>query len=497
MARYILGVDNGGTYIKAALLDGNGTQLALARVRNVIEHPGGGRAELDLDAFWQANCEAIRTVIAESGIDAEEIAVVSFAGQGKGMYLVDAEGEPVYPGLTSSDGRARSYADRWKTEGTDESVYSLCYLASSGGKPQTQLRWLKDNEPEVYERIRWVFSMKDYLVFRLTGVAVAGMGAMSGTNLVNLNTCAYDERLFEAFGIPECFGKMPPLKWDTERVGCVSEQAAEQTGLVAGTPVSAGMFDVNASAIAMGVIDGGPIAMITGTHGVNVYLAKAPVSDGSVKLNSLYSLEGFYQIEEGYPGSSGALEWVLDRLYGTDRSQDVYDEVNALVASIDPASSKAVFLPFFSGWRDAKPATAAFLGLLEDTGSAELLTAAYEGACFFHALQIEHLLASRERPEEILMAGGATNSDVWVQMFADVLQIPIRVCKGEEMGVKGLAITSSVAAGIHGSIREAVDAMVEPGTLVEPRPDLAGVYAGKLETFRALIGALDPLWTRM
>lgn len=497
MGTYLLSVDNGGTYIKAAVLKPDGSQVGLARARNVISHPAPGTAEIDLEEFWEVNCRVISQVLSETGIAASDIGVVGFSGQGKGMYLVDAAGHPLFRGLTSSDGRARPYAERWKTDGTDESVYDLIYQGSSGGKPQTQLRWLKDNKRDIYDQARWCFSMKDYLTFRLTGVAEAGMAATSTTNLVNLHTLAYDQRLFEAYGIEEAFNKMPPLRWDTEIVGEVTPEAAAATGLVAGTPVSAGMFDVNASAIAMGVVDDGPIAMICGTHGVNIYLAREPVTNGSVKLNSTYAIPGWYQIEEGYTGSTGSLEWVLDQLFDRASEPRLYERVSAMVASVDPAASKVVYLPFLSGWRDAKPATGCFCGLRPETGKPELLRAAYEGACFFHALQIEHLLANRERPAEILMAGGATSSAVWVQMFADVLRIPIRVTSDTEMGTKGVAITASVAAGIHPSIEEAVAAMVRPGELVEPHAAVEEIYAEKLECFRALVAALDPVWTRM
>ena len=108
-----------------------------------------------------------------------------------------------------------------------------------------------------------------------------------------------------------------------------------------------------------------------------------------------------------------------------------------------------------------------------------------------------HLLAGCEPPERIRMAGGATRSHVWVQTFADVLQVPIEVVEGDEMGVRGLAITASVAAGVHGNVEEAVRAMVRPGSVVGPDASLADVYAEKLETFASAIEAMGPLWERL
>ena len=493
----MLCVDDGGTYVKAALVDAAGRQLALERERNVVRHPRPRAAEVDLEELWQVNCRLVRRLLEGVGEDAGRVAVVAVSGQGKGTYLVDGEGRPVWRGLTSSDARALPYVSAWKADGTDEALYGLVCQGSSAGKPQAQLRWIRDHEREAYDAARWVFSMKDYLNFRLTGVARDGMAAMSTTNLVNLRTLDYDRRLFEAYGIPEAFDKMPPLAWDTELVGGVTAEAARATGLAEGTPVAAGMFDVNASVLAMGVVEPGPVAMICGTHGVNVRLAREPVTDGSVKLNSVFSLPGLYQVEEGYPGSTGSLEWVLDQLFDRDAEEGLYERVSEMVAGVDPRDSRVVFLPLLSGWRDAKLATGAFLGLRADTGKAELLRAAYEGAALFHAVQMGHLLAGCEPPERIRMAGGATRSRVWVQTFADALQVPIEVVEGDEMGVRGLAITASVAAGVHGSVEEAVRAMVRPGSVVGPDASLADVYAEKLGTFASAIETMGPLWERL
>ncbi len=493
MEKYLLSVDNGGTYIKAVILNTKGEQIALAKDKNCIEHPGPNMATVDQEKMWQIDCSLIKEVLKESRINPSQIACVGFAGQGKGLYTVDKDGKSFMLGRTSSDSRAKSYADLWKNDGTDEKLYSKIYQVASGGKPHSILRQIKDNDRDNYDRIAYVFSMKDFLVYRMTGNPIGGMSAMSGTNLVNLDTKQYDKSLFEAYGIEEMFDKMPPLKFDYELAGYVSKEASLQCGLDEGTPVSCGMFDVNASAIAMGVTNDEPVIIITGTHGINAYLSEKPVGNGTVKLNSIYPVDGYYQIEEGYPASSGSLEWVLDRLYGSEHG-DIYDEVNKLVESVDPAASKVMFMPYFSGWRDDKKASACFFGLKSEHNNAHMLRAVYEGVVFSHCLQIDHLLANRPKPDKFLMAGGATNSAVWVQMFADVLQTAIQLVPAEEMGAKGVAIMSSVTAGIYQNVDEAVRAMCRPGEIVLPNPDKAEVYQDKLNNYKKMMEAMTDLW---
>ena len=495
MRKYLLSIDNGGTYIKAALFDLKGNQLGISKHHNAAINGGEGHTEYDQRILWSTNCRCIREVVENTGILPGEIACVGFAGQGKGLYMVDANGEDFRNAITSADVRAASYCDQWRADGTSQSLFPKLYQMAQAGQTVPILRWMKDHEPENYRRIRWVFSMKDLLFYRLTGTAIAGKGSQSGTCLVNLNTGEYDPELLDAYGIPEVASKLPPLKWDTEMCGTVSEIAAQQCGLAAGTPVSAGMFDVDASAIAMGVINSDAVFMISGTHSINGYIAPAPVTNGTVMLNSLYSLPGQYLVEEGSVTSAGVLEWVIDKLFAeaTDRAE-VYDRINRMVGATRPESSKLVFLPFLHGSRDSVISRGAWIGLCPEHNREEMLRAVYEGVVFAHKMHAEHLFANRKKPEKIRIAGGATQSEVWMQIFADAFQIAFEIVDDAEMGAKGVAIASAVAAGLYPDIDQAVHAMTRTGRTVSPNPEHAQAYERKFAAFKAVVGALDDVW---
>lgn len=482
---FLLCIDNGGTYIKAALFDVHGQQIGLSKRFNHVLRDGPDRVEYNQDDLWQTNCQCIRDVIDQSGIDPRAIACAGFAGQGKGLYLVDERGLSFRNAITSSDARAFAYCQKWQRDGTSERLFDKLYQHAHPGQPVSILAWMKDHEPAQYARIRWVFSMKDYLHFCLTGRAVAGKGSQSGSCMVNLNTGAYDGSLLAAYGISEVAAKLPPMAWDTEITGCVSEAAAAQCGLCPGTPVSAGMFDVDAAALAMGVIDPEPIFMICGTHGINGYISPRPVTNRTVMLNSLYSLPGAYLIEEGSPSSAGVLEWVIDLLF--DRAGEapasLYGQVNRMVReAAGPAG--LIFLPYLNGSGDCALARGAWLGLSQAQSKGDMLRAVYEGVAFAHRMQIEKLLKNRERPQSLLMAGGATRSEIWVQIFSDALGFPIEVVAEEEMGAKGVAIASAAAAGLYPDIQAAVQAMKKAGRRVMPNPERTKAYQTQYEAFR-------------
>ena len=327
--------------------------------------------------------------------------------------------------------------------------------------------------------------MKDLLVYRLTGTAISSYGCQSASCLMDMRNNRFSRVLGEGFGIGEMVDRFAPLRWDIELCGTVTQAAAAQTGLAVGTPVSAGSHDVVATAIGMGAIDANCCFMIPGTHGINGYIADQPVLNGTIKNNELFAEPGKYLIEEAYPSSTGVLEWAISVLYSSDKrkSSDIYAEINDAVASVDPAQNKLLFLPYLLGSVDNPMAEGAWLGLKRFHTHAHMLEALYEGVAFAHKVQMSHLFMNRPLPEKIKAAGGATSSKVWMQMFADVLELPLELVPDGEMGVKGASIVAAVAAGIYPDLDTAVAHMTEPGIMVYPRAEMQRVYSRKFERF--------------
>ena len=241
--KYLMGIDNGGTFVKAGIIDETGNLVAVSREPIHNQTPKPGFTERDMDALWEQNSKVVRAALEKSGLNPSDIAGVSFSGHGKGLYLVGADGRPAYPGILSTDTRAWEYPKKWKEDGTAEKVYKKTYQDILACQPVSLLAWLKDHEPKVYGNIRYC----------MTGEAGGEYTNFSGANLVNLNTAAYDRELLGYFGLEDLYDKLPPLKFSADICGRVTKEAAALTGLAAGTPVMAGMFDVDACGIASGI----------------------------------------------------------------------------------------------------------------------------------------------------------------------------------------------------------------------------------------------------
>ena len=498
--KYLMGIDNGGTFSKAAIFDENGHQISVASVPTVTITPKPGYTERDMEELWQVNAQAIRKTIEKSGINPADIAGVSFSGHGKGLYLVGKDGKPSYNGIISTDARAWAYVKKWKEDGTAKKVYEKTYQDILACQPVSLLAWLKDNCPEVIENTKYVFAVKDYVRYRMTGEAYAEMSDFSGGNLVNLATGEYDRELMELFGIGEVYDMLPPLKNAADICGYVTKTASEMTGLPEGTPVSAGMFDVNACGIASGLSDGEKMCMIAGTWSINEFIAKEPVLNGTVALNSMFCIPGYYLVEESSPTSAGNMEWFIRNLMNFEKEGakanggSIYDITNEWVASIEPQDNNIIFLPFLNGSNEDALAKGTFIGLTAYHSKKHMLRAVYEGIVFSHLTHVKKLLRNREVPESIRLSGGAANSDVWVQIFADTLQIPIDVIEDKELGAQGAAIAAGIAAGIYKDYNDGIEKTVKITKTVQPRVEYKEIYEKKYQTYRRVIEGLSGVW---
>ena len=498
--KYLVGIDNGGTFSKAAIFDEDGKQISVASVPTVTLTPKSGYTERDMNELWEVNAQAVREAIQKSGIDPKNIAGVSFSGHGKGLYMVGYDGKPSYNGIISTDARAWEYVEKWAQDGTKEKVYDKTFQDILACQPVSILAWLKDNDPEVLKRTQYIFAVKDYIRFMLTGEAYAEYTDFSGANFVNLTTKAYDRELMELFGLGEVYDKLPPLKYSSDICGYVTKEAAEKTMLPEGIPVAAGMFDVNACGIASGLSDENEMCMIAGTWSINEFIRKTPVTNGTVALNSMFCIPGYFLVEESSPTSAGNMEWFIRNLMSYEKAEakaaggSVYDITNKWVEEIEPQDSDIIFLPFLNGSNEDALAKGTFVGLTAFHNKHHMLRAVYEGIVFSHYTHVRKLLKNRETPSSVRLSGGAANSDVWVQIFADVLQTPIDVIEDKELGAQGAAMAAGIAAGIYPDYPTAISRTVTITKTVQPRKEYAQIYQEKYQRYRAVINGLSSAW---
>lgn len=499
--KYYLGLDNGGTVTKAAIYDGKGRELALAAADTELYVPAPGFAERDMEEMWQTNASVIRQALSSSGVDPSDIACVAVTGHGKGLYLWGKDGKPVRRGIISTDNRAWRYPLEWERSGVAEKAMALSRQHILASQPVSLLAWLRDNEPGVIEKTQWIFECKDYVRFRLTGESRGERTDYSGTGLMNLNTGEYDSELLALFGLSGCAGKLPPLCWSAELCGAVTGEAAALTGLREGTPVAGGAFDIDACALAVDAADGRDICMIAGTWSINEYVSKSPADNGLVLMNSLFCLPGTYLIEESSPTSAGNNRWFIENLLPEAEAEakkvgvGVYELMNRWAEEIAPNTFCPIFLPFIMGSNVHPNALGSFIGIDSSHTRSHLVRGIYEGIAFCHRYHYEKLLKTMNAPPRaIRLAGGAARSEVWTQIFADVMGLPVERVEVNETGALGCAIIGAVASGEYPDLSAAAKAMCRVSPAIEPDTSGVNVYDEKYRLYLKTVEALDGVW---
>lgn len=501
MSQYLLGLDNGGTNIKAVIFDSLGTQVASASGRIEMLTPAVGFTERDMEKLWEVNYGVIKEAIDQSGLDPEKIVGLSLSGHGKGLYLWGKDDKPAYNGIMSTDTRAYMYPQKWKASGVYDRIFEKTCQNILACQPVSLLAWLKDHRPGVIENTKWIFGVKDYIRYRLTGEAAGEITDMSGSNLVNIIEKRHDIELLREFGLEDIYDKLPPLKQSTEVCGYITKEVSEITGLKEGTPVAGGMFDIDASAIAMDITNEDNLCVIAGTWSINEYIAKEPVLNKTISMNSLYCLPGYYLIEDSSPTSASNNEWFIDMFMENEKEKaeaegkEFYDVLNEKVESVKPDDQNIIFLPYLYGSNYNPQARASFIGLTSHHTKSQIARAVYEGIVFCHKVHIDQLLLNREKTHRVRLAGGVVNSKVWVQIFADVINIPIETIHINELGALGAAMAAAVSVGIYENLEEAAKEMVEVKETIYPNKENVETYQKKYELYKKVSGLLDGVWT--
>jgi L-xylulokinase len=497
---YLLGIDNGSTVIKAGIFDYDGNEIAVFGSKVEVLTPKPGFYERKIEDIWQANIIAIAGVLKKAGLAGRDIAAIAITGHGNGLHLIDAKGAAVYPAIEGTDSRALEYVNRWLSDGTFDRVLPRTMQSLWPAQPAALLAWMKANEPRVIEKTKWLFMIKDYVRYKLTGEAYAELTDISATSIFNVKDVKYDPDLLTEFGIQDLMHIMPPVRNSTDICGHITKEASRLTGLAQGTPVAGGLFDVDAAAISTGITDSTKLNIIAGTWCNNQYISSKPVVSKELFMTSVFCIPGYWLILEGSATSASNLEWFVTGFLAQEKKKaerggiSVYALCDREVAETDPAESDIVFLPFLYGSNAGQNAKSVFLGLDGQHKRGHVIRSIYEGIAFSHRTHIEKLMKHRKLPEIARIAGGAARSDVWVQMFADILNMPIEITRGTELGTMGAALCAGVGAGIFSDFGDGVRRMVNVIGHVDPNSSHTRIYDRKYARYQQAIAALEGFW---
>ncbi|WP_040976378.1 FGGY-family carbohydrate kinase [Necropsobacter massiliensis] len=479
---FYLGIDCGGTFIKAALFDQQGKMYACERKNVEIISDREGYAERDMNRLWQVCADVIRLTVQKSNIAPAQIEAVGISAQGKGAFLLDKNKRPLGRAILSSDQRATAIVKRWRQLAIPEIIYPITSQALWSGHPVSILRWLKENEPERYTKINHVLMSHDYLRFCLTGKLHCEETNISESNFYNMHTGQYDPALTKLFGIEEIFDKLPPIIKGNQIAGTVNLQAAKKTGLKIGTKVVGGLFDVVSTALCANLQDEQTLNVVLGTWTI-VSGVSAQFDQTSGLICGRYIQDGKFIIHDDSPTSAGNLDWFINKWENI-----TYSEVNKIIADLPPVSSSILFVPFLYGSNIKLGMQAGFYGLQSYHTQAHLLQAVYEGILFSLMYHLERMKVRFPNTQILRITGGVTKSQVWLQMLADLTGLTLEIPQIEETGCFGAALIAM--QGVRKAEKNAMIAQVAMQT-IQPSKQNFSLYQEKYQRYQKLVDALS------
>lgn len=489
----LLGVDAGQTVTKACVFDRTGRPLGEGSGRVAVASPLPHWVERDLEEVWQATVAAVRSALADAGVDGARIAAVGIVGHNDGLYLLDETLSPVRPAVTAMDTRAYDVLAEWRADPVRwRRMLDLTGQVPYAGSPSALLAWFARHEPAVLERTRWVVFCKDWLRIRLTGpVGLATDPSEASCAFTDARTQAYSDEVWELYGLAGLGDRLPPLRASHEVAGEVTAEAAELTGLPAGTPVVTGAHDVDGTALGTGVVAPGRLSLVAGTFSINQVVSTEVSVDERWQARTFLT-PGTWLNMSTSPSSATNLEWWRS-LFGMGGDQADYAALEFEVSQALEKSSVPLYHPFLYGSPYGENASAAFLGLRGWHGRGEVARAVYEGVVLGHRVHVDSLRERFALDGVARLSGGAARSPVWSQLFADALDLRVEVPACSETGARGAALLAALGIGWYDSLAEAADG-VEIGRRHSPDPEGVARLANRYETFVAAAEALRPLW---
>ena len=424
---------------------------------------------VDTNALNENLCRAVTAILSETGDAAEKISCISVSGHGNGLYALDEDGALPF-GFSSM---LTQQAERLPAQ---EQLFPIVLQSRWPGQPLCILAWLKQTDPALYHRIRSVLFCKDLLRYFMTGSVCTEPTDASAAGLLNAQTGQYDRALLQMYGLEDAWEKLPPIRASAGPAGYVSEAFSRRTGLPAGIPVLGGLFDVNSCMLGAGVVDASRFSMTAGTWGINAIPSAVPVRSETITQCCRFYGDVPYVCIDSAPTSCANLEWFARQILQTDQFSQLSEVVQQT-----PVDEALLYLPYLYAPMDLPQIRGGFLGVQPQHTRADLTRAVFEGIVFEHRRRMEKLQAAGLDADRIVLSGGAANSAVFAQLFADVCGKTVLIPAQTEAGAMGGVILCQMAAGAYTSIASAADALVSYHQPFLPMPQIA--YERKYQRF--------------
>ena len=501
---YLLGVDCGTSGTKTVLFDEKGSVIASASAEYPLYQPHNGYAEQDAADWKNAMLETISAVVAKSGIDSADIAGIGLSGQMHGLVMLGADGNVLRKAIIWCDQRTGAQVDKMN-ELAGAKIAEISANPALTGWTAAKILWVRDNEPQVYEKCRHILLPKDYLRYVLTGELATEVSDASGMQLLDVKNRCWSGELCSLLGIDK--GLLAQVYESCEVTGKVTRAVAEQTGLKEGTIVVGGAGDNAAAALGTGVCRQGRAFTTIGTSGVVFAHTDTPLIDPKGRVHTCCAAVPNSWHVMGVTQAAGlSLRWFRDNFCENEMQQakqlgvSEYELMSAQAETVASGCERLLYLPYLMGERtphlDAD-ARGVFFGLSAVHTKKHMLRAVMEGVAYSLRDCVEIFREMGISVSDMAACGGGGSSALWRSMLADLYGCGVKTVTSKEGPALGAAILAAVGAGVYSSVEQACDAVVHSKDITTPDAERSKIYEQYYQLYRSLYPALKESYQKL
>ncbi|MBD5117348.1 MAG: xylulokinase [Ruminococcaceae bacterium] len=495
---YILGVDIGTSGTKTVLFSEDGVPVSSATYEYPLYTPQNGYAEQEPLDWWNAVVSGIKQVIGDSGVVASEIKGIGLSGQMHGLVMLDGDNRVIRRSIIWCDQRTAKEVKEITDKVGAEKMIEITANPAITGFTAAKIMWVKNNEPQNYEKCRHILLPKDYIRFMLTGEYATEVSDASGMQLLDIPNRCWSDEVLDKLGIDKSL--LAKVYESPEITGKITKQVAELTGLAEGTIVVGGAGDNAAAAVGTGVVEDGKAFTTIGSSGV-VFAHTSDISiDKKGRVHTFCCAVPNCWHVMGVTQSAGlSLKWFRDNLCWSEMETalnmgvDPYYLTDKEAMDVPIGANRLLYMPYLNGERTPHldpNCRGAFVGLSTMHKKKDMIRAVMEGVSYSLRDCIEVMREMNINVTDMMACGGGGSSPLWRQMLADLYACPVKTTQNKEGPALGVALLAAVGAGIYSSVPEACKAVILPDKIQNPVEENTAEYEKVYAVYKKLYPAM-------
>lgn len=495
---YIIGVDCGTSGTKTVLFDERGAVIASKTIEYPMYQPKNGYAEQNPADWANAMTETIIAVMSQSGVKKEDVKGIGISGQMHGLVMLDKNNKVLRNSIIWCDQRTAAEVDKMNRIVGHEKLVEITANPALTGWTAAKILWVKNNEPEIYEKVAHILLPKDYLRFVLTHEYATEVSDASGMQLLDVPNRCWSDELLSAFEIDKNW--LGKVYESCEVTGVLSREMADTLGLCEGTIVVGGAGDNAAAAVGTGVVEDGKAFTTIGTSGV-VFAHTSNISID--KLGRVHTccaaVPGSWHVMGVTQGAGLSLKWFRDNFCMSEKETanlmgvDEYYLMDKQAEQAPVGANRLLYLPYLMGERTPHldpDARGVFFGLSAIHTRRDMLRAVMEGVTYSLRDCVEVFREMNVNVSDMTACGGGGSSPLWRSMLADLYNCSVKTTASKEGPALGAAILASVGAGLYDSVPDACAEIVRADKVQAPTAENVPEYEKYYQLYQDIYPAL-------